>query len=387
MLNEKNEGGDQSSTTSSKEKNQKRSTNNSLGLDPKVFNLCKFIILNICLPIVTLSYLYKYMKSTGALNKLSEKGIFYGTKIEVIGLVFSIVTLYKTCLLIYRGFIIPAKKPEKYGKWAIITGCTGGIGASFVEELAKKNMSLLLISRDEKKLQEQKAALQGVEVKYLVFDFTVYGEAKDAFYSKLEEICKAMHADGGIGILVNNVGIANPNDDIPMYLGEFTTAQCDNIVKCNVLSVVNMSHTVLKYMKERKSGCVINVSSGSGNFPGPLLAVYSATKAFMTQFSNSMHVECWGTGVDFLVVTPFYIVSNLVKRKSGTILIPMPSVLVKGVLRMLGRGKYFWQSYGYWFHGLIGFIADYYWDLTARNREMMFKNKERADERKKAKSS
>jgi 17beta-estradiol 17-dehydrogenase / very-long-chain 3-oxoacyl-CoA reductase len=365
----------------------KRSTNNALGLDPKVYNLLKFIIFNMCLPIAALSYLYKYLSNSGLLADLADRGIFHGSKIELIGLVFTIVTLYKTWLLVYRGFIIRGKKPESYGKWAIITGSTSGIGASFVEELSRRKMSLLLVSRDEEKLAKQKASLAGIEVKYLVYDFTVYGEAKDAFYKTLDETCKELHNDGGIGLLVNNVGIANPNDDIPLYLEEFTPSQCDNLIKCNIFSVVNMTHTVLKYMKERKSGCVLNISSGSGNFPGPMLAIYSATKAFMTQFSNSMHVECWGSGVDFLVVTPFYIVSNLVKRKSGTILIPMPSVFVKGVLRILGRGKYFWQSYGYWFHGVIGFIADYYWDITARNRDMMLKNRARADERKKQKTN
>lgn len=62
----------------------------------------------------------------------------------------------------------------------------------------------------------------------------------------------------------------------------------------------------------------------------------------MTQFSRSMHVECWDTGVDFLVVTPFYVVSNLYKRKSGTIVAPLPIKLVEGTFQQLGK-KYLWQ--------------------------------------------
>jgi len=62
----------------------------------------------------------------------------------------------------------------------------------------------------------------------------------------------------------------------------------------------------------------------------------------MTQFSRSMKVECWGTGVDFLVVTPFYVVSNLYKRKTGTIVAPLPIKLVEGSFRQLGK-KYIWQ--------------------------------------------
>ena len=68
------------------------------------------------------------------------------------------------------------------------------------------------------------------------------------------------------------------------------------------------SHTTHFY---RGKGCVLSVSSISGNHPGPFIQLYSATKAFITQFSRSMHVECWDSGVDFLVVTPSYVVSNL----------------------------------------------------------------------------
>lgn len=62
----------------------------------------------------------------------------------------------------------------------------------------------------------------------------------------------------------------------------------------------------------------------------------------MTQFSRSLHAECWNAGVDVHVVTPFYIVSNLFKRKSGTIIAPMPIALIRGTLAQLGK-KYVWQ--------------------------------------------
>jgi hypothetical protein len=55
-----------------------------------------------------------------------------------------------------------------------------------------------------------------------------------------------------------------------------------------------------------------------------------------------MHVESWGTGVDFLVVTPFYVVSNLYKRKGGTLIAPMPIALVEGTFKQLGK-KMIWQ--------------------------------------------
>jgi NAD(P)-dependent dehydrogenase (short-subunit alcohol dehydrogenase family) len=136
-------------------------------------------------------------------------------------------------------------------------------------------------------------------------------------------------------------------------------------------------------MKTRANGAVITVSSGSANHPGPFNSLYSATKAFGIQFSRSMHIENWGTGVDFYVCTPFYIVSNLFKRKEGTILAPMPDALVKGTLAQLGK-KYVYEGHGYWFHGLLGNVASIYWGTTDRWRYMMTENRRRADEKESA---
>ena len=89
------------------------------------------------------------------------------------------------------------------------------------------------------------------------------------------------------------------------------------MIRCNVFSMIGMTRVVMKFMKDRANGCkpfhfffiflfifslnkthlgIVNISSGSGNHPTPMLTIYSATKAFITQFSRSMHVECWGTG-------------------------------------------------------------------------------------------
>jgi hypothetical protein len=57
-----------------------------------------------------------------------------------------------------------------------------------------------------------------------------------------------------------------------------------------------------------------------------------------------MQVECWGTGVEFLVVTPFYVVSNLFKRKSGSLIAPMPIALIEGTIAQLSK-KYIWQVF------------------------------------------
>jgi 17beta-estradiol 17-dehydrogenase / very-long-chain 3-oxoacyl-CoA reductase len=162
-----------------------------------------------------------------------------------------------------------------------------------------------------------------------------------------------MNTDGGVGLLINNVGTAN---EIPQSLEEFSDEAVETLISCNIYSTIWMSRTVMKHMKERKNGCIVSISSGSGNNCGPFLVIYSATKAFITQFSRSMSVECWGSGVDYLVVTPFYVVSNLYKRTSGTIVAPMPLELVKGTLAQLGK-KYVWQVRNILLYEEVGRVA------------------------------
>jgi 17beta-estradiol 17-dehydrogenase / very-long-chain 3-oxoacyl-CoA reductase len=343
-----------------------------MAVDPKVWNLFRFILVRVVAVVV---FVYGLVKVTGISNPLT-----------FVGALTVMIIIWQTGLMIYRKNILPPKDPLDYGKWCIVTGSTSGIGKDFAEYLAKKGMHIVLTSRSEEKLKEQQKYLAdkyNVQVQYLAFDYTKSGEERREFYRKLDAKCVEINANGGLGLLVNNVGISN---EIPMNLDEFTDAEVEDMLNCNVHSTVFMTRTVFKYMKERHNGAIVCISSGSGNHPTPMLSVYSATKAFITQFSRSMHVECWGTGVDFLVVTPYYVVSNLYKRKTGTLIAPMPIELVKGTFAQLGK-QYVWQGHGYWFHAVLGNLAAIYPGTTSRYRKMMKDNRKRYDEKMAAKAA
>jgi 17beta-estradiol 17-dehydrogenase / very-long-chain 3-oxoacyl-CoA reductase len=91
--------------------------------------------------------LYKQLVKLGAVDYLRQKGWFSGNLFEVVGIVVVFATLYKVWAWVYNGFLKRARRPESYGKWAIVTGTTAGIGEAFVHDLARRKMSILIISR------------------------------------------------------------------------------------------------------------------------------------------------------------------------------------------------------------------------------------------------
>lgn len=337
-------------------------------VDPKMRNLLIFLVTRGSVVALCGWSYYTYMPDT------------YKNYSSVLSGFVTFIVVWRSLLSLYRRLVLPATKPREYGEWAIVTGSTSGIGKAFAERLAQEGMKLLLISRTEEKLEAQKRELNekyGHSVDFLCFDFTKAGDELKTFKEVLQAKSKALDMDGGIGMLVNNVGTSN---EVPMNLEEFDDDLVDNLLHCNIFSTVQCTRAVLPLMKARKNGCVLNISSGSGNHPTPMLAIYSATKAFITQFSRSLSVECWGTGVDCYVCTPYYVVSNLYKRKTGTLLAPMPEVLVQGTLDQLGK-KYLWQGHGYWFHGLLGNMCAYYWGTMDRWKKVMQGNRDRYDAR------
>lgn len=296
-----------------------------------------------------------------------------------VGAFVLVIAIWRALLSIHRRLIRKPKAPESYGKWAIVTGSTSGIGAEYADYLAKRGMAVMIISRTESKLQDQAAELKklGVDVKYLAYDYTDTGPAREKFYNDLDKECAIMDKDGGIGLLVNNVGTTN---QYPQSLLEISDELANAMINCNVHSTVFMTKAVMKYMRPKDKGAILNVSSGSGLVCSPYIAEYSATKAFITQFSRSLHVENLDTGIDVLVVMPLYVVSNLFRTGKGDIFWPLPIKLVEGSFCQLGK-KMVYQGHGYWMHGLISNAAQ--WNPFAIRNTLSRMNAHRAKYQKK----
>lgn len=176
---------------------------------------------------------------------------------------------------------------------ALVTGATAGLGAEFAHQLATLGHDLLLVARDEARLASTRAKLQaerGVDIEVLSADLATDDGCA---------VVAARLACGDIDLLVNNAGIGTyqPFGDADLEREEF---QLD----LNVRAVLRLTHAAVRAMKARGSGRVLNVSSVAGFVPRGGNATYSASKAWVTMFSEALAVQLLGSGVTVTAVCP-----------------------------------------------------------------------------------
>ena len=174
---------------------------------------------------------------------------------------------------------------------ALVTGATAGIGAEFSRQLAGRGHDLVLVARDAARLEDAATRLRayGVAVEVLPADL-----ATDEGCARVEWRCGE-----GVDVLVNNAGLGTngPFHEVPREDEE-------HLLRLNVRAVMRLTHAALPSMLERGSGSIVNVSSVAGFAPGARGATYSASKAWVTNFSESLHRQLAGQGVGVLALCP-----------------------------------------------------------------------------------
>ncbi len=178
---------------------------------------------------------------------------------------------------------------------ALITGASTGIGREFAKIHAAKGGDLIIIARNEPKLLELKTELENN------FNTKVLVIAKDLSHSiAAMEIFEQTQKEGlEIEYLINNAGFGGR--------GNFHERKLEDelqMINLNISALVSLTHLYLPQMIKRNSGRILNVSSTASLMPGPLQAVYFATKAFVTSFSNAINEELSDTGITVTALLP-----------------------------------------------------------------------------------
>ncbi|KAM9302386.1 very-long-chain 3-oxoacyl-CoA reductase [Gastrophryne carolinensis] len=234
------------------------------------------------------------------------------------------------------------------GRWAVVTGGTDGIGKAYAEELARRGMSIVLISRSQEKLDEVAKGIRetsNVETKVIAADFGKPAE----IYEHIKAGLKGLE----IGVLVNNVGVSYEYPEYFLDIPDLDNA-IDKLININIASVCKMTRLVLPGMLERSKGIILNVASASGMYPTPLLTVYSASKAFVDFFSQGLHAEYKNKGIMVQSVLPFFVATNMSKIRKPTLDKPSAEKYVRSALNTVGLES---RTNGYAVHAIMGWLT------------------------------
>ncbi|MFD2033775.1 SDR family NAD(P)-dependent oxidoreductase [Belliella marina] len=241
-------------------------------------------------------------------------------------------------------------------KHILITGASSGIGYEMAQQLASLKYNLILAARSGDKLevmQRELTSKYGVSVHYIAKDLSIVDQAVELF----NEI---KSADYQVSHLVNNAGAGNYGDFIETPLEEELS-----MIQLNISSLVVLTKLFAQDMVSRKSGRIMNVGSVLSFLPFPYFSVYSATKAFVKAFSETLDAELEGTGVNIISLYPGTVDTGFATKEMQSTNLhktkPMhpKEVAVQGVKHLLeGNGK---KVVGFqnWFNSkLPNFVPD-----------------------------
>jgi uncharacterized protein len=186
----------------------------------------------------------------------------------------------------------------------LITGASGGIGYELAKLFARDHFDLVLVARSTEKLTQVATELQahGVRVKTIPLDLGDRSAPKFLFNQLARE-------NVAIDFLINNAGFGT--------YGEFTEMSKEDVlgqIDLNIRALTELTRLFLPPMIARGSGKLMNVASTAGFQPGPLMAVYYATKSYVISFSEAIANEVRGSGVTVTCFCPGATHTGFAKR-------------------------------------------------------------------------
>ena len=216
---------------------------------------------------------------------------------------------------------------------ALVTGATSGIGAAFASRLAQKGFDLILHGRRQKELMDRAKNLERIystSVEIIIAELSRPDEIR-----KVEERINSLDR---LDMLVNNAGYWEPG-----VFWEHSPDSLEAMIMVHNVAPVRFIRAALPRMLERDKGDIINVSSAGAYLNMVTLENYSATKAYLISFTESLHVALMGTGIRVQALTPGFTVTEFHSRLGADFTKEQrtwmqPEEVVDESLRALGKG-------------------------------------------------
>ncbi len=218
---------------------------------------------------------------------------------------------------------------------ALITGASTGMGAVYADRLAKRGYDLILVARDEKKLNAVASKIKSdynVNVTVAPADLTIKSE--------LAQIETLLKSDKSITLLVNNAGLGAVTK-----LAESNMDDIETMISLNVIALTRLSAAIVPGLIANARGAIINIASIVALAPELLNGAYSGSKSYVVNFTQSMHHELADKGIRVQAVlpgaidTPFWDKSGLPVNNLPTQIVMSPENLVDAALAGFDLGE------------------------------------------------
>jgi uncharacterized protein len=216
---------------------------------------------------------------------------------------------------------------NKQGK-ALITGASTGIGAIYADRLAERGFDLILVARDEVKLNKVANKIKSdtaVNIEVISADLTLK--------SDLQQIENILRTDNEISFLVNNAGVGAVTK-----LAESNLDEIETMISINIVALTRLSAAITPHLIEQGKGAIINIASIVALAPEMLNGAYSGSKAYVLNFTQSMHHELADKGIRVQAVlpgaidTPFWDKGGLPVSNLPSQIVMQPETLVDAAL-------------------------------------------------------
>lgn len=199
--------------------------------------------------------------------------------------------------------------PARRNEMALVTGASRGIGMALARSLAKRGFSLVLVARSSKELEDLASELRrdgAPRIEVVAIDIGKLGSP--------QELHERLTRDGiEIDWLVNNAGFGG--------YGRFVDSDLEHerdMIQVNIAALTELTKWFARDMVKRGHGLIMNVASTGSFQPGPLMAVYYASKAYVLSFTEALANELSGTGVSACALCPGPVMTGFQKRAGMT---------------------------------------------------------------------